>query len=138
MNSSIDSFSIDQTMQVTYEMNEMVFLNYMTAFQDTNRIHTDEEIAKKLGFKGKVMHGGIINGFISNFIGVHFPGDLSLIHYVQIDYHSPLFLNDKVVITGKINQIIDSIKALVINLRITNNEGTLLAKAKVQVGFAFE
>ena len=136
MKYTFDDINLDYTIEVEYEITEIVYNNFLNTFLDINPIHIDDDYAIKKGFKGKVMHGAILNGFISNLIGVHLPGEDSLIHFVNIDFHSPMFLNDKIRITAKVIQKVESIPAIVINMRIQNLQSNkLIAKAKVQVGF---
>ena len=136
MKYSYDSIKLNHTIEVEYEITEIVYNNFLNTFLDINPIHIDDDYAIRNGFKSKVMHGAILNGFISNLIGVHFPGHDSLIHFVHIDFHSPLFLYDKIKILAKVIQKVESIPAIIISMRIQNLQtDKLIAKAKVQVGF---
>ena len=120
-----------------YQVSASVYADFLHAFKDTSPIHVDDALARDRGFEGKIMHGTILNGFISHFIGVHFPGKNSLLQSVNIQYKSPTFLNDKIQIEGVITQKIDSVKVIVLELVLTNlSKNKVAAKAKVQVGLS--
>jgi acyl-CoA thioesterase FadM len=77
----------------------------------------------------------ILNGFISHFVGVHFPGGHSVLHSVSTQFKSPCHLGDEIVIEATVTQVVQSMKVLVMNLVLTNvTRGRVAAKSKVQMG----
>src|SRR5262245_51814734 len=55
-----------------YTITAAVYEQFLATFGDTNRLHTEDDFARTRGFPERVMHGAILNGFISHFVGVHF------------------------------------------------------------------
>ena len=53
----------------TFQVTESVYRGFIEIFKDKNPLHTDEAFARSKNFQGKVMHGNILNGFLSYFIG---------------------------------------------------------------------
>jgi len=67
-----------------YALTPAVYQHFLDAFQDVSPIHVDEGYAKARGFAGRVMHGSLLNGFVSHFIGTWFPGRYSLLLGVDL------------------------------------------------------
>jgi len=79
----------------SYAVPEHVYHGFIELFDDKNPLHTSEEFAKSKGFPGRVMHGNILNGFISHFIGECLPLKNVIIQSQDIKYHNPVFINDR-------------------------------------------
>ena len=66
-------FKIGDTFNEEFHVSDEIYAGFIQLFKDKNPLHTDQEIAIKKGFKGMVMHGNILNGFLSYFIGECLP-----------------------------------------------------------------
>ena len=120
----------------TYELNEPVYRHFMEAFSDANPIHIDEAYARDKGFDGRVMHGAILNGFLSHFVGMRFPGKSAYLQSVDIQYRSPSYLLDRLEIEAVVTQKTESVKVIVMDVLMHNRtRSALAASARVQVGF---
>src|SRR5688572_18243656 len=73
----------------SYRIDETVYRALVEAFGDESPLHIDDDYARRSGFDRRVMHGAILQGFLSNFVGMHFPGKNSLILAVSLNYHQP-------------------------------------------------
>lgn len=121
----------------TYAITDSVYQCLVGPFGDVSPLHVDDAYAKERGFSGRVMHGAILNGFLSHFVGVHFPGKPAILQSVNIQYKSPSFLGDEVRIDAKVAQKVDAVRAMVLEVTFTNTtQAKVVAKAKVQVGVA--
>jgi acyl dehydratase len=119
----------------TYVISADVFDAFVRASQDVNPLHVDDAVARKLGFPGKVMHGGILNAFISHFVGMHFPAGRVLLHAVDAQFKSPCHLDDEIRVDARVAHVAASVGAIIMDLVLTNTtRARVAAKAKVQVG----
>ena len=83
------------------------------------------------------MHGAILNGFVSHFVGVRFPGRRSLLLSVDLRYASPSYLGDTVEITAVVAQRVDAQQVVVLRLEVKNlTRGTRAANGRAQVKIA--
>ena len=57
-------------------------------------MHVDLEFAQNYGYSSVVMHGNILNGFISYFIGEELPVKEIVILSQDIKFNNPVYLND--------------------------------------------
>ncbi len=119
-----------------YKMTDAVYRALVDNFGDKNPLHTDENYARAKGFSGRVMHGAILNGFISHFIGMEFPGANAIIQSVSVEYKKPNFLNDDLHFEAVVEQKVEAVRTLVLKFNIHNQtQDYLAAKARVQVGW---
>lgn len=106
---------------------------------DVSNLHMDSEFARSRGFQGRVVHGAYFGGLVSCLIGTRLPGRNALIHQTQLVFHAPGYIGDKVTVIGKIERKIDSVRAILVSIRIIESgsasEGRQLVTGKVQVGF---
>jgi 3-hydroxybutyryl-CoA dehydratase len=117
-----------------YRINETVYRALVEAFGDESPLHIDDEYARRSGFDRRVMHGAILQGFLSNFVGMHFPGKNSLILSVFLNYHQPSYLGDEIILTARVRQKTETGSAVVLELKFRNAAaGTLVASGKAQV-----
>lgn len=117
-----------------YELSPAVYEHFLKAFGDTNPLHTDTAYAKSLGFPAPVAHGGILNGFVSHFIGMHFPGRDAMLLSTELYFLKPNFVGDKLHFRVVVSQKLESHQVLVLQLVVENKTRNMpTAKGKIQV-----
>jgi 3-hydroxybutyryl-CoA dehydratase len=118
-----------------YAISQDIYEHFLAAYHDTNPLHTDGEFARRHGFADRVMHGMILQGFISHFVGVHFPGGRSLLQSVSTQFKAPCHLGDEILIEATVTQVAEAVKVIIMEMVLTNvTQGRVAAKSKVQVG----
>jgi 3-hydroxybutyryl-CoA dehydratase len=133
---SFDAIRLHQTAAHTYCVTQAVYQGFLETFGDRSPLHVDEAHARGLGFEGTVMHGAILNGFISHFVGMCFPGRDALVQSVSIQYRSPTLLDDVLELAAEVAQKVDSVKVIVLAIEIRNaTRGRPAASARAQIGF---
>ncbi|HTA42786.1 MAG TPA: MaoC/PaaZ C-terminal domain-containing protein [Bryobacteraceae bacterium] len=125
---------VGMTREKEYVISPAVYEAFLGLFGDASPLHVGDAYAIKCGFKGALMHGAILNGFISNFIGMVFPGGKALELSVDIRFQRPCYLADTIRIEGKIAQKLDAHNVAVVHLTFHNRtSGEVAATARVQV-----
>jgi acyl dehydratase len=131
---SFEEITIGQTESRIYQISGEVYGNFLAAFRDESPIHVDEAYAKRLGFPGCVMHGAILNGFISHFVGTWFPGRFSLLLGVDLGYVAPSHLGDLIELEVVVTQKVDSMDVVVMNVVLKNlSQASVAARGRVKV-----
>ncbi len=118
-----------------YIVTQSVYEGFLKCFGDISPIHVDDSFAKNKGFGAKVMHGAILNGFTSHFIGTCFPGKHAVLHSVNMQYRAPVYLGDTLLLDSKVEHKSDATKTMLLNIswfHATSKQ--LVATAIVQVG----
>lgn len=112
----------------------------MTSFQkitgDVNPLHIDEEfVASHYTFgKGRVVYGMLTASFFSTLAGVYLPGKYCLIQSVETKFIYPVFIGDKLLVSGVISELNDCVKQIVLKVTITNQDGKKVVKGTMKLG----
>ena len=118
-----------------YRIDEPVYRALVEAFGDESPLHIDDEYARHSGFERRVMHGAILQGFLSNFVGMHLPGKQSLILSVSLNYHQPSYFGDEIILTARVRQKTEMGRAVVLDVKFRNAAtDTLVASGRAQIG----
>lgn len=127
-------FSLNDKYEKQFSVTDAVYNGFLAIFQDHNPLHTNEAFAKAKGFKGKVMHGNILNGFLSYFIGECLPTKDVIIHKQEIQFKNPVFLNDTVFFEASVCEVYESVNAVEFKFTYKNSDRVVVAKGKIQIG----
>ena len=98
--------------KLNFVVDEETYKGFITVFKDNNPLHTNTEYAISKGFKERVMHGNILNGFLSYFIGECLPTKDVIIHSQEIKFSKPVYINDKLEFEAEVEEVYESVKAL--------------------------
>jgi len=138
MTAPMDFLEVQEGMTVAQEylITKEIYSQFLAAFGDENQLHIDEDYAVSRGFAGKVMHGAILNGFISHFLGMVFPARNVIIQSVQIDFKNPNYQDDKLQLRMTVAQKSEAVRTVVLKFEFYNaTQNYVTAKGKVQAGF---
>jgi len=116
--------------KVTEEMME----NFLTYSRDHNPIHVDKSYAEKYGFQDRVVHGLLVAAFYSTLVGMYLPGKHSFLHGINVSFLKPVFVDDELIIVGKITYLNNAYKQVEIRGEIKNQNGKKVSRAKIKVG----
>ncbi|HEX7602529.1 MAG TPA: MaoC/PaaZ C-terminal domain-containing protein [Polyangiaceae bacterium] len=131
---SLESLGEGTRAEHRYVITEACHRALTETFGDVSPVHVDDDFARRAGFEERVMHGAILNGFVSHFVGVVLPGIRSLLLSVDIRYLAPTHLGDEIRIEGKVVQRVESQRVVVLSLSVANvTRGRPAARARVQV-----
>ena len=131
--------SVGMKISHDYAITPTVYENFLAAFQDHSPVHVDETYARQSGFDGQVMHGAILNGFLSHFVGMIFPGKPSLLLAVDLRFSQPSFLNDALQLEAAVSQKLDSQNVIVLDFTFKNRtRNTIAARGRAQIKLRHE
>jgi len=116
-------------------LDEFVYRNFIGTFHDKNPLHTNQAFAQNKGFEDKVMHGNILGGFLSYFIGECLPIKDVIIHYQEIKYRQPIYVNQILLFKAEIVGFFESVNSYEFSYAFSDlNESVVFAKGKIQIG----
>lgn len=120
--------------QRDYAISADVYQHFLAAFDDRSPIHVDEAYARACGFRGKVMHGSLLNGFLSHFVGMHFPGKFSLLLTIDLRFAEPSYLGDVIRLQTEVSQKLDVRNVIILGVIFNNvTRDCIAARGRVQV-----
>ena len=117
-----------------FTVSDETYASFIHLSNDKNPLHTDTEFARKKGFEGVVMHGNILNAFLSYFIGECLPTKDVIIHSQEIQFKNPVYLNNVLQFKAEISGFYESVNAVEFKYSFKNTELKVVAKGKIQIG----
>src|SRR5476651_315480 len=127
-------FKLNDKYEKTFTISDAVYEGFIQIFKDKNPLHTDEQFAIDHGFEGKVMHGNILNGFLSFFVGECLPDKNVIIHSQEIQFKNAVYLNDKLLFEAIITGIYESVNAIEFKFNFKNEKAKIVSKGQMQIG----
>lgn len=101
---------------------------------DISPIHIDEDYARERGFAGRVCYGMLTSAFYSTLVGVYLPGKYALFQEAHISMAKPVYIGDRLSVTGEITELNEALKRVTIKARIRNQRGETVSRATLAVG----
>ncbi len=117
-----------------YELTPDVLDSFVGAFADVNPLHMDADYARARGFKGRVVHGAVLNGFLSHFVGMVFPGKGAMLASSNVRYVGPSYAGETVELQAVVQHKSEAGRSLELNVTFHNvTQNKTVARAAVQV-----
>ena len=118
----------------SFNVSHDIYKGFIETFNDRNPLHTDEKFAVGKGFKEMVIHGNILNGFLSYFIGECLPSKNVLIQTQEIKYLKPVYMYDQLTLCAEIEDVYESVNTIDFKYYFENQDKLKVAKGKIQIG----
>jgi len=118
----------------TFKVTPDVYEGFIEISQDRNPLHTNAGFAQSKGFKGRVMHGNILNCFVSYFVGECLPVKNVIIHSQSIAFSLPVYVDNELTFHAELTGVFESVNTYEFKFYFKNDEGKKIAKGKVQIG----
>ena len=131
---SYDDITVGQTAEFSREITAEMMESFRQISGDENPLHKDEDYAKEKGFSDRVVYGMLTSSLYSCLVGTYIPGEHCLLQSVHADFLSPVFIGDKLTVTGKVAEKNDSVRQIVIKAVIRNQDGKKVSRAKIEAG----
>lgn len=87
---------------------------------DHNRVHFDDEYAKKCGFESKLVHGFLVTSVFSKVFGTLFPGDGTIYMKQSFSFCLPVYIGTELEAAFKVTSKIG--RKLIVNTLIINSK----------------
>ena len=117
-----------------FAVSQSVYDGFIQTFNDRNPYHISDDAARAKGFAGKIMHGNILNGFLSYFIGECLPVKTVVIQSQEIKFHKPVYLDDTVTLNAEVSDYHESVRTAEIVFSFTNQHNVKVARGRMFIG----
>ena len=129
---TFEDLTIGTDFQHSYVLSEDVYQRFLDLFGDTSPLHVDDGVAVACGFSAKLMHGAILNGFISNFVGMNFPGKRTLELGVDIRFLKPTYVGDVLELHATVKERLESKRVVVLHF-VFRRQSVAVARGAVSI-----
>lgn len=102
---SVPPVSIGEVFTIDRKVTPAIYDAFVICSEDRNPLHVDDSYANERGFKGKLMHGAILNAFISGFVGTGLPSSDTMCLSQKVNFKRPFFLNDVVSMRARVEEL---------------------------------
>lgn len=86
---------------------------------DCHPIHTDDEYAKNMGYRGSIVYGGLLVSQISRLIGMELPVQNCVWTSVSVHFMAPLYVNEETEMNAEIIDFSGAVNIAIIAIRVT-------------------
>ena len=120
------------------EITEKMLSNFYAITGDKNPLHHDVCFAQAHGYPGKVVFGMLTASFMSTLSGCYLPGRRCLIHSADASFVRPVYVGDRLTISGTVKAKHELSKQVEIRVYATNQNGEKVMRGLLKVGFLNE
>lgn len=124
---------LDTIFQHQFKVDDSIYNGFINTFDDKNSLHINDEFAQNKGFKSKVMHGNILNGFLSYFIGELLPTEDVMILSQSINFKNPVYLNDILNFEAVVSDQSEAVLVNTFKFKFVNTDLKTVASGKIQI-----
>ena len=82
-----------------------VYEAFLICSEDRNPLHANDDYARALGYKSKLMHGAILNAFISGLVGTGLPSNDTMCLSQMVNFKKPFFCEDEILIDATVSDV---------------------------------
>ena len=123
-----------QSAVIEAELTEEMLSAFSELSGDRSAIHISEEFARESGFKGRVVHGLLLGSIVSRMVGMELPGKHGVLHNIALNFHKPCYVGDRITLEAEITDIIESVKTIVIKVKLKRDTDEVALTGKAQIG----
>ncbi len=98
--------NIGDTFTKEFVVTQEVYDAFTFCSGDINPLHTDDTYAQSQGYPSKLMHGALLNAFVSGFVGTGLPTQKTLCLSQQLNYKKSFYLNDVI----RLNAVVETVQ----------------------------
>lgn len=110
-----------------------IYEGFISLFNDRNPLHVDTAFARKAGFKDRVMHGNILGGFLSHFVGELLPLKEVALVSQNIRFRNPVYLNDRLELRMLVSAVSEATNILEFQFEFLKEDGVKSATGALQI-----
>lgn len=132
---SLEEIHVGQKVQFKVGISKSMVEKFVELSGDCNPLHTNESYSKDAGFPRIVCHGMLLASLLSRLVGMYLPGKNALYLSQSLKFVSPCFVDDEIIIKGKILKKSMSSRIITLETKIVKNNdiNVVIGEAKVMV-----
>lgn len=92
---------------------------------DTNPLHDDAAYARRRGFEGRVVFGGLLLAQVSRLLGAHLPGHGCVWRSLSLRFRAPLYVGQPARLTATVTHANEDLGVMDLKLRIEAGDRTI-------------
>ncbi|MCP4111589.1 MAG: MaoC family dehydratase [Desulfobacteraceae bacterium] len=130
---TIDQIKVGDAAEFAKTVSESDIYLYAGITGDLNPAHINEAYAEKTFFKGRIAHGMLLGGFISNVIAMQLPGPGTIYVKQELKFTAPAKIGDTITARAEVAEVLTEKNRIILKTTCTNQEGTLVVDGEAMV-----
>jgi 3-hydroxybutyryl-CoA dehydratase len=130
---ALSYFKKEDTFSEKYTVSEKIYNGFIDLFNDKNPLHTQDEFAVSKNFSSKVMHGAILCGFLSHFIGECLPTKNVVVLSYKLQFTKPVYINDVLLFTGVVSDVFESVNSIDFSFKFFKEDKSVVSKGTISI-----
>jgi len=123
---TIDEITVGDSAEFTKTISESDIYLFAGVTGDLNPFHINEEYAKQTYFKGRIAHGMLLAGFISNVVGCQLPGPGAIYVKQELKFTAPARIGDTITAKATVTEVVTDKNRVVLQTTCTNQNGDVV------------
>ena len=123
---TIDEITVGDSAEFTKTISESDIYLFAGVTGDLNPFHINEEYAKQTYFKGRIAHGMLLAGFISNVVGCQLPGPGAIYVKQELKFTAPARIGDTITAKATVSEVVADKNRVVLQTTCTNQNGDVV------------
>ena len=132
-NKTFDEITVGQSASVSRTLTQNDIELFAAMSGDANPVHVDKALAHDDQFHKVIAHGMWGGALISTVLGTELPGPGMLYRSQTLNFHLPIVLGDTVVVTATVREKNVANRSLVLDCRVTNQNGQVVIDGTAEV-----
>ena len=79
---------------------------------DDAYFHSDDDVARRFGFEGRIAHGLLVQSPLSALLGMTMPGPATVINAITSKFHAPTYVGESVHYVLRVTGLTPAVKAV--------------------------
>jgi len=121
-----NTFTIGEKAAFSRTITEADIIAYAGFSGDFNPLHVDEEYAKTTRFGGRIAHGLLTSGLISNVLGMKLPGPGAIYLSQTLKFTAPVRIGDTITATAEVMAYREDKRIVTLKTECVNQRGELV------------
>src|SRR5260221_5465979 len=136
MASERTDFRVGESASLTRTIDDRMIRAFAEVTGDRNPIHLDDEYASATFFGGRIAHGMLVAGLISEVLGTYLPGAGAIYVGQQLNFRAPVRPGDTVTVRAEITDIDPERGRIAMSTVITNQRGETVIDGAAKLAMA--
>ena len=123
---SIHELKVGDSAQISRTVTETDIETFARVTGDFNPVHLDQAYAEKTIFKGRIAHGLLSVGFLSNVLGNILPGHGTIYLSQEVKFLAPVKIGDTITAKVEVMELIPEKNRVKFRTTCINQEGKIV------------
>ncbi|MTD29589.1 MaoC/PaaZ C-terminal domain-containing protein [Planomicrobium sp. YIM 101495] len=133
----IEELEVGETFELTEKMEDRDLLLYLGLTNDNNPLYIQHDYAAQTPFEKPIVPHAMLTGILTSAISKHLPGPGSYIKGQQLTFHAPVFHDDTIECSLRIEEIREEQREVNIHVLARLTDGTIVLEGEMAVNPPF-